>query len=70
MTAAPPDPDFWAHVRALFADLLDMPPGPREAALMASHATDDVKREVRSLLAHAADDDLTGVVSGAGSFLA
>jgi len=65
MPTPPPAPGFWADVRALFAQLLDLPAAEREAALRASPVDEAVRREVRSLLAHALDD------SGApGGFLA
>lgn len=47
----------WPRVRALFDALVELPPAERDSALQASAASEAVRVEVRSLLAHRTDDD-------------
>jgi len=50
MTATPPPPADWAHVKRLFAEVLDRPAEEREAVIAAADVDDAVRDEVRSLL--------------------
>ena len=68
MTTPAPDPTDWPRVRLLFDALSALPLAERGAALAASDASDAVRRELRSLLAHAAAAE--AAPAGTGGFLA
>ncbi|MEX2473278.1 MAG: serine/threonine-protein kinase [Gemmatimonadota bacterium] len=59
---ARPAQAHWAEIDALFSQALDLPPTEREALLAESTDNEDVRREVRRLLAadHAAEGFLEG----------
>ena len=65
MPAAPPAPQPWIKVKALFEEVADLSPAERELRIAMADASDATRQEVRSLLAHhpAAEAVIRGFLS-------